>query len=210
MDHIQMKRNAPVAELYEDAVKYEGAIVSSTGALINFSGKKTGRSPKDKRIVYEETSKDDIWWGSVNIKMDERTSFRLFPYALGLSFCADTFEINRERAIDYLNTRDNVYVFDGFAGVGSRSSRVVNDLLCKLVVGSQIPYQSSGDLRSRLSRSLHGSLSFPRFWLPFTDDHPEQYVDPPDGRTAGKLWRARLYHLQRGSVPCQSLHQGYE
>ncbi|KAF8332082.1 ATP-utilizing phosphoenolpyruvate carboxykinase [Cantharellus anzutake] len=99
MDHIQMKRNAPVAELYEDAVKYEGAIISSTGALINFSGKKTGRSPKDKRIVYEETSKDDIWWGPVNIKMDEHT-----------------FEINRERAIDYLNTRDNVYVFDGFAG----------------------------------------------------------------------------------------------
>lgn len=29
----------------------------------------------------------------------------------------DTFEINRERAIDYLNTRDNVYIFDGFAGV---------------------------------------------------------------------------------------------
>jgi len=27
-----------------------------------------------------------------------------------------TFEINRERAIDYLNTRENVYVFDGFAG----------------------------------------------------------------------------------------------
>jgi phosphoenolpyruvate carboxykinase (ATP) len=27
-----------------------------------------------------------------------------------------TFEINRERAIDYLNTRDRVYVFDGFAG----------------------------------------------------------------------------------------------
>lgn len=38
-------------------------------------------------------------WGTVNIKMDEHT-----------------FEINRERAIDYLNTRDNVYVFDGFAG----------------------------------------------------------------------------------------------
>lgn len=31
----------------------------------------------------------------------------------------DTFEINRERAIDYLNTRDYVYVFDGFAGVRS-------------------------------------------------------------------------------------------
>ncbi|KIM68977.1 hypothetical protein SCLCIDRAFT_104007 [Scleroderma citrinum Foug A] len=99
MTRIQLMRNASPAQLYEDAIKNEGAVVSSSGALINFSGKKTGRSPKDKRIVYEETSKDDIWWGSVNIKMDEHT-----------------FEINRERAIDYLNTRDNVYIFDGFAG----------------------------------------------------------------------------------------------
>ena len=72
MDKIQLKRNAPVSLLYEDAIRNEGAIISSSGALINFSGKKTGRSPKDKRIVFEETSKDDIWWGSVNIKMDER------------------------------------------------------------------------------------------------------------------------------------------
>jgi phosphoenolpyruvate carboxykinase (ATP) len=72
MEKITLKRNAPVALLYEDAIRNEGAIISATGALINFSGKKTGRSPKDKRIVYEETSKDDIWWGSVNIKMDER------------------------------------------------------------------------------------------------------------------------------------------
>jgi len=74
MDRIQLKRNAPVSLLYEDAIRNEGAIISSSGALINFSGKKTGRSPKDKRIVYEETSKDDIWWGSVNIKLDERKS----------------------------------------------------------------------------------------------------------------------------------------
>lgn len=79
MDRIQIKRNAPVALLYEDAIRNEGAIISSSGALINFSGKKTGRSPKDKRIVFEETSKDDIWWGSVNIKMDERKS----PFLLG-------------------------------------------------------------------------------------------------------------------------------
>lgn len=94
-----LKRNASVAALYEDAISKEGAVIASNGALINFSGKKTGRSPKDKRIVYEETSKDDVWWGPVNIKMDEHT-----------------FEINRERAIDYLNTREDIYVFDGFAG----------------------------------------------------------------------------------------------
>jgi phosphoenolpyruvate carboxykinase (ATP) len=84
MDRIQIKRNAPVALLYEDAIRNEGAIISSSGALINFSGKKTGRSPKDKRIVYEDTSKDDIWWGSVNIKMDERMSrpFVLRPHII--------------------------------------------------------------------------------------------------------------------------------
>ena len=118
MDKIQLKRNAPVSLLYEDAIRNEGAIISSSGALINFSGKKTGRSPKDKRIVYEETSKDDIWWGSVNIKLDERT---FYPFKLldhrNDRLPTDTFEINRERAIDYLNTRDNVYIFDGFAGV---------------------------------------------------------------------------------------------
>jgi phosphoenolpyruvate carboxykinase (ATP) len=117
MDRIQLKRNAPVAQLYEDAIRNEGAIISSSGALINFSGKKTGRSPKDKRIVYEETSKDDIWWGSVNIKMDEREFTPLHIGPLSQQLFLDTFEINRERAIDYLNTRDNVYVFDGFAGV---------------------------------------------------------------------------------------------
>ena len=61
MSKIHLKRNAPVAQLYEDAIKYEGAVIAASGALINFSGKKTGRSPKDKRIVYEETSKDDVW-----------------------------------------------------------------------------------------------------------------------------------------------------
>lgn len=80
MDKIYLKRNAPVSLLYEDAIRNEGAIISSSGALINFSGKKTGRSPKDKRIVYEETSKDDIWWGSVNIKMDERMHSSLHGY----------------------------------------------------------------------------------------------------------------------------------
>jgi hypothetical protein len=41
----------------------------------------------------------------------------MVPWVLQLTILVDTFEINRERAIDYLNTRDNVYVFDGYAGV---------------------------------------------------------------------------------------------
>ncbi|KAJ1954889.1 Protein kinase C-like 1, partial [Dispira parvispora] len=92
--------NLSVARLYEDALKYEpGTYMSSTGALITSSGAKTGRSPRDKRIVEEEETVHDVWWGPVNTKMSERV-----------------FRINHERAVDYLNTRERLYVFDGFAG----------------------------------------------------------------------------------------------
>ncbi|KAI7867123.1 phosphoenolpyruvate carboxykinase [ATP] [Spinellus fusiger] len=99
-DKVTIKRNPSVAVLYEEALTYEqGTVISSAGALCAYSGKKTGRSPKDKRIVEEETSSEDIWWGPVNTKMSEQV-----------------FLINRERAIDYLNTRPRLYVFDGYAG----------------------------------------------------------------------------------------------
>jgi phosphoenolpyruvate carboxykinase (ATP) len=93
-------RNAPPALLYEHGLRYEpGTAIVDSGALVAMSGEKTGRSPADKRIVEESSSQDDVWWGPVNIKIDERS-----------------FLINRERAIDYLNTRDHLYVIDGFAG----------------------------------------------------------------------------------------------
>jgi hypothetical protein len=99
-NHVLMNRNASVAKLYEDALRYEeGTIISSTGALVTSSGKKTGRSPKDKRIVDESSTSEDIWWGPVNTKLSEHA-----------------FLINHERAVDYLNTRERLYVFDGYAG----------------------------------------------------------------------------------------------
>lgn len=52
------------AELYEQAIKFEkGSYITASGALATLSGAKTGRSPKDKRVVREETSQDDLWWG---------------------------------------------------------------------------------------------------------------------------------------------------
>ncbi len=97
-------RNAPPSQLYELALKHEpGTAISSTGALIAYSGEKTGRSPKDKRIVDEPRSRDNVWWGDVNIKLDEHI-----------------FMVNRERAIDYLNTKSHLFVVDGFAGWDER------------------------------------------------------------------------------------------
>jgi phosphoenolpyruvate carboxykinase (ATP) len=100
IDVQNVMRNASPAMLYEEALRHEkGATLSDTGALIAYSGGKTGRSPKDKRIVKHPDSEADVWWGPVNIGLDETV------------FC-----VNRERAIDYLNTRERLYVLDAFAG----------------------------------------------------------------------------------------------
>ena len=67
-------RNASPAVLYEEALTHEtGSAITSTGALVVRSGEKTGRSPDDKRIVEHPDSAGDIWWGEVNIKLDEHT-----------------------------------------------------------------------------------------------------------------------------------------
>src|SRR5262245_11989125 len=91
-------RNLPPSLLYEHAIRFEkDASIADNGALVAYSGVKTGRSPQDKRVVKHPDSEADVWWGSVNIPLD-----------------ANAFAINRERAHDYLNTRDRLYCFDGF------------------------------------------------------------------------------------------------
>lgn len=93
-------RNPPPAQLYEDAIRFDTkSTIADSGALVAYSGAKTGRSPKDKRIVKDQTSEKDVWWGNVNIPLQRKS-----------------FEINRERARDYLNTRPWLYCVDAFAG----------------------------------------------------------------------------------------------
>ncbi len=92
-------RNPSIATLYTLAVPQARYSIANNGALMAFSAPRTGRSPKDKRIVDEETTKADIWWGEVN---------RPIPEA--------SFELNKQTAINYLNCRDHIYVIDGFAG----------------------------------------------------------------------------------------------
>ncbi len=92
--------NLPPSALYEQAIRFDkDASIAENGALVAYSGAKTGRSPKDKRIVKNSESENDVWWGDVNVPLD-----------------AHTFDIVRERARDYLNTCEQLYCFDGFAG----------------------------------------------------------------------------------------------
>lgn len=97
---VNIEHNPSVPTLYEDALTREvGSAINSTGALVANSGDKTGRSPKDKRVVDEPSSNKNVWWGPVNKKLSETS-----------------WNINRERAIDYLNTRNRIYVIDAYAG----------------------------------------------------------------------------------------------
>src|SRR5208283_2613638 len=85
----EIHRNLPPSALYEHAIRYEKeASIAENGALVAYSGAKTGRSPKDKRLVKHPDSEADVWWGTVNIPITPQ------PFA-----------IIRERAQDYLKIR---------------------------------------------------------------------------------------------------------
>src|SRR5580765_541369 len=97
---VTVYRNLPPGSLYEHAIRFDkDTSIAANGALVAYSGVKTGRSPKDKRVVKHPDSEQHVWWGPVNIPCDRQT-----------------FAIARQRALDYLNTRERLYCFDGFAG----------------------------------------------------------------------------------------------
>ncbi len=106
-------RNATTARLYEFAIQDEDAVIASSGALATRSGDKTGRSPRDKRIVEAPSTAEDIWWGDINIRLTERS-----------------FMINRQRACDYLNMQDRLFVTDGYAGWDPRYRLKIRVICC--------------------------------------------------------------------------------
>ena len=96
-----IKRNASLEELYEDALEVDDtAFLLRGGALVTRSGVKTGRSPLDKRIV--QAGAPDIWWGG-----------EAMPH---YPMDSAGFNMNRDRAIDYLNLQKRVYIVDAWAG----------------------------------------------------------------------------------------------
>lgn len=95
---VNAKVNPLVSDLYKDAIVLDNLNLSSTGAILAYSGEKTGRSPKDKRIVLDENTKD-IWWGNVNIPMKK-----------------ELFQFYKKNTVNYLNQKDRLYQIDVYAG----------------------------------------------------------------------------------------------
>ncbi len=92
-----------VPQLVEKVLNRKEGILTSTGAIRATTGKYTGRSPKDKFIVEEESVKDKIDWGPVNQPISKESFTKLY-----------------NKVLKYLQDKDEVFVFNGFAGADKK------------------------------------------------------------------------------------------
>ncbi|MDA9555772.1 phosphoenolpyruvate carboxykinase (ATP), partial [Pelobium sp.] len=87
-----------VPQLVEKALLRGEGNLADSGALAIDTGLFTGRSPKDRFIVEDEVTRDSVWWGDINIKFD-----------------AVKFDYLYQKVIDYLNTKDEIFVREASA-----------------------------------------------------------------------------------------------
>ena len=64
--------NLGAPQLYEIALRNDEAKVAASGPLVADTGVHTGRSPKDKYIVRDATTSDQIWWDNNNAMTPEQ------------------------------------------------------------------------------------------------------------------------------------------
>ena len=101
--HPNVKENLSVPLLVEKILERDEAILSETGAIRATTGKYTGRSPKDKYIVKDEVTESTVNWGPVNQPIEEKYFDQLY-----------------EKVVDYLNEKNEIFSFKGFAGADSK------------------------------------------------------------------------------------------
>ncbi len=89
--------NLTPAELVEDTILNGQGVLTETGAIAIETGEFTGRSPKDRFVVFDEKTENTVWWGDVNIK-----------------FSKEKFKSLYSRMQAYLTDKD-VYVRDAYA-----------------------------------------------------------------------------------------------
>jgi phosphoenolpyruvate carboxykinase (ATP) len=69
--------NLSTAALTELILARKEGQLTDTGAIVAYTGKRTGRSPQDRFLVAEPGIKDAISWGKVNKPMDPQKASRL-------------------------------------------------------------------------------------------------------------------------------------
>lgn len=89
--------NLSPAELVEESILKGMGVLADTGALAIDTGEFTGRSPKDRFVVYDDKTENSVWWGDVNIKITP-----------------EKFDLLYGKVTSYLQERD-IYVRDSYA-----------------------------------------------------------------------------------------------
>ena len=105
--------NLSPAELVEHALLNEEGSLTAVGALMADTGEFTGRSPKDRFIVKDHETAHSVWWGDINIPLEEEKFDHLY-----------------EKMIRFIGDK-NLYVREVYAGADLKyrlSLRVVNTL----------------------------------------------------------------------------------
>ena len=97
--HGLVYRNPTSALLYSHALRRGDGVLAEGGPLAVDTGAFTGRSPKDKFLVDEPSSRERIWWGEVNRPLSEE-------HFAGL----------REKVTRTLGDAEALYVIDAWAG----------------------------------------------------------------------------------------------
>ena len=86
---------------------FDKGVETELGAINVMTGEFTGRSPKDKFIVYDETTKEgapgEIWWTSDEYKNDNKKC------------SVESWKVLKDLAIKELSNK-KLYVVDGFCG----------------------------------------------------------------------------------------------
>jgi len=85
-------------QLYEQAIRRQEGFVAHLGPLVVRTGDHTGRSPRDRFIVREPGSEQDIWWGDINRSIGE-----------------DQFSALHQKILAYFQGK-NAFVQNCFAG----------------------------------------------------------------------------------------------
>ena len=117
----EIVHNPSYEELYKEELKpelegYEKAQESELGAINVMTGIYTGRSPQDKYIVMDETSKDTVWWTSAEYKNDNHPASK------------KAWEVVKDLAKKELSNK-KLFVVDAFCGADESSRMAVRFIM---------------------------------------------------------------------------------
>jgi phosphoenolpyruvate carboxykinase (ATP) len=100
-------------ELIQDTIRIGEGVLNDTGALVINTGEFTGRSPKDKFTVKDETTEDTIHWNEFNIPLEPKY-----------------FDIIFKKISAYLEQLPEIWIRDCYACADPRyrlNVRVINE-----------------------------------------------------------------------------------